>query len=328
MNLTCGRSRSDNTSFSLDVIKNGPDKKREVGEDGRPPPKSDVQRKSKKIEMKALSTLLLAIPNEYQHQFCNCANAKALWNALEKRFSGTKSTKRNQKAILKQLYENFMSLKNESMTQTFDRFNKLIGELATCGVKIEKDDLNRKFLRSLCEEWTIYTISFRHNDDLEDKDLMIVLEVEVEAKKKQTRYTHNAALLSNDSTAYGNTAVGDSNAAAKQDLNKDSILEAFLANHQINADDLEEMDIKWQSDMLTMRIKRFIKRTGRNNFGMRGRWSRESSPEYDRKLSICWEARYQEIRGVYEIPYANMNILGDTEWLIRSPIYASISVAC
>ncbi|KAI3758873.1 hypothetical protein L6452_06445 [Arctium lappa] len=95
------------------------------------------KRKMRQIEMKALSTLLLAIPSEYQHQFCNCVDANIMWNALEKRFSGTKSTKRNQKAILKQQYENFMSTKNESITQTFDRFNKLIGELATVGVKMD-----------------------------------------------------------------------------------------------------------------------------------------------------------------------------------------------
>nr|GFC78082.1 ribonuclease H-like domain-containing protein [Tanacetum cinerariifolium] len=33
---------------------------------------------------------------------------------------------------------------------------------------------------------------------------------------------------------------------------------------QINADDLEEMDLKWQMAMLTMRAKRFLQRTGRN----------------------------------------------------------------
>nr|GEZ48790.1 hypothetical protein [Tanacetum cinerariifolium] len=33
---------------------------------------------------------------------------------------------------------------------------------------------------------------------------------------------------------------------------------------QINPDDLEEMDLKWQMTMLTMRAKRFHKRTGRN----------------------------------------------------------------
>ena len=67
----------------------------------RPPPKNDGERKIRHSEMKALSTLLLAIPNEYQHQFHKCADAKVLWEALEKRFSGTKSTKRNQKTIFK-----------------------------------------------------------------------------------------------------------------------------------------------------------------------------------------------------------------------------------
>ena len=64
-----------------------------------------------------------------------------------------------------------MAGKNETMTQSFDRFNKLVGELATVGVKIDQDDLNRKFLRSLGDEWTMYTVSFRQSDKLEDKDL-------------------------------------------------------------------------------------------------------------------------------------------------------------
>ena len=53
----------------------------------------------------------------------------------KERFFGTKSTKRNQKSILEQQYENFMAGKNETMTQSFDRFNKLVGELATIGVQ-------------------------------------------------------------------------------------------------------------------------------------------------------------------------------------------------
>ena len=57
------------------------------------------------------------------------------------------------------------------MTQTFDKFNKLIGELATASVIIDQDDLNRKFLSSLGDEWTTYTISFILNDNLEDKEL-------------------------------------------------------------------------------------------------------------------------------------------------------------
>ena len=143
-----------------DIIENGSTTEGEASSDGkRAPLKNDTERKLRQSETKALSTLLLAIPNEYQHQFHKCADAKVLWEALEKRFSGTKSTKRNQKAILKQQYENFTAGKNETMTQTFDRFNKLVGELATVGVTIDQDDININFLRSL--EWTVYTVSFR-----------------------------------------------------------------------------------------------------------------------------------------------------------------------
>ncbi|KAJ9541604.1 hypothetical protein OSB04_028110 [Centaurea solstitialis] len=261
------------------------------------PPKSDADKKRKQTEMKALSTLLLAIPNEYQHQFCTCPDAKSLWIALENRFSGTKSSKRNQKALLKQQYENFTSTKNESMTQTFDRFNKLIGELANVEVKMEKDEVNRKFLRSLSEEWTMYTVSFRQGDDLEDKELedlyndLRIFEAEVEAKRRPTGYSHTIALYSseNPSSNFNTASTANINPASNnndntndksplsQDTNGDAVLEAFLANHvrsplinddleQINADDLEEMDIKWQMAMLTMRMKRFIRRTGRNNF--------------------------------------------------------------
>ncbi|KAI3745792.1 hypothetical protein L6452_08201 [Arctium lappa] len=285
------------TNYSMwDIIENGPSEAGKIGADGkRTPPKTDAERKTRQTEMKALSTLLLAIPNEYQHQFCNCTDAQMLWNALEKRFSGTKSTKRNQKAILKQQYENFMSTKNESMTQTFDRFNKLIGELATVGVEIDQDDLNRKFLRSLGDEWTMYTVSFRQNDQLEEKELddlyndLRVFESEVEAKKKPSGYVHNAALLSAPIDSTSNPESVSAANGANQEKGTETVFEAFLSSHgnsslinddleQLHPDDLEEMDIKWQMAMLYMRVKKFIKRTGRNNFSQR----REDGAGFDK----------------------------------------------
>ncbi|KAJ9545928.1 hypothetical protein OSB04_025635 [Centaurea solstitialis] len=167
-----------------------------------------------------------------------------------------------------QQYENFMSSKNETMTQTFDRYNKLIGELATVGVQIDNDDINRKFLRSLGEEWTMYTVSLRQSEDLENKELddlyndLRVFEVEVEAKRKPIGYSHNTALLSNESSQFNDSS-----------------------SHNTAADDLEDMDIKWQMAMLTMRIKRFIKRTGRNNFGMK----REDGAGFDKSKGRCYK---------------------------------------
>ncbi|KAJ9547082.1 hypothetical protein OSB04_019625 [Centaurea solstitialis] len=152
------------------------------------------------------------------------------------------------------------------------RFNKLIGELATVDVKMDKDDVNTRFLRSLGEEWTIYTVSFRQGDDLEDKELedlyndLRIFEAEVEAKRKPIGYSHNTTLLSSENlTSFNTTAsfnssatenITNQNSCASQESNGDAILEAFLASHvksslinddleQISADDLEKMDIKW-----------------------------------------------------------------------------------
>ncbi|KAJ9546963.1 hypothetical protein OSB04_019506 [Centaurea solstitialis] len=276
-----------------EVVENGSGVDEAAAEGGaRPPPRSDADRKRRQTEMKALSTLLLAIPNEYQHQFSTYTDAKSLWTALEKRFSGTKSTKRNQKAILKQ------------------QFNKLIGELATVDVKMDKDDVNRKFLRSLGKEWTIYTVSFRQGDDLEDKELedlyndLRIFEAEVEKKKRPIGYTHNTALLSENpnsfnTTAFNNTTVAyntTANETVSNETNEDTVLEAFLASHvksslinddldQINADDLEEMDIKWQMAMLTLRMKRFIRRTERNNFDLK----RGDKVGFDKSKVRCYK---------------------------------------
>ncbi|KAI3669351.1 hypothetical protein L6452_40584 [Arctium lappa] len=292
------------TDYSMwDIIENGPSEAGKIGPDGkRPPPKTDGERKIRQTEMKALSTLLLAIPNEYQHQFCNCTDAQILWNALEKRFAGTKSIKRNQRDVLKQQYENFTSSKNESMTQTFDRFNKLIGELATVGVKMEQDDINRKFLRSLGDEWTMYTVSYRQSDNLEEKELddiyndLRVFETEVETKKKPTGYIHNAALLSASTDTTTNPEAVSTASGVNSEKGTETIFEAFLSSHsnnslinddldQLHPDDLEEMDIKWQMAMLSMRVKKFIKRTGRNNFSQR----REDGAGFDKTKVECYK---------------------------------------
>ncbi|KAI3759043.1 hypothetical protein L6452_06616 [Arctium lappa] len=251
------------TDYSMwDIIENGPSEAGRIGPDGkRPPPKTD-----------------------------------------EKIFAGTKSIKRNQRDVLKQQYENFTSSKNESMTQTFDRFNKLIGELATIGVKMDQDDINRKFLRSLGDEWTMYTVSYRQSDNLEEKELddlyndLRVFETEVETKKKPTGYVHNAALLSASTDTTANPEVVSTASGVSSEKGTETIFEAFLSSHsntslinddldQLHPDDLEEMDIKWQMAMLSMRVKKFIKRTGRNNFSQR----REHGAGFDKTKVECYK---------------------------------------
>ena len=125
----------------------------------------------------------------------------------------------------------------------------------------------------------MYTVSFKQNDNLEDKELDLyndlrVFEAEVEAKKRPESYSHNAALLSSASESSASGDKGSTTFIPYQESACDSVLEAFLASHasssltnddleQIHPDDLEEMDLKWQMAILTLRVKRFISRTRR-----------------------------------------------------------------
>ncbi|KAI3681162.1 hypothetical protein L6452_35946 [Arctium lappa] len=167
---------------------------------------------------------------------------------------------------------------------------------------MEQDDVNRKFLRSLGDEWTMYTVSFRQKDQLEEKELddlyndLRVFESEVEAKKKPTGYVHNVALLSTSTNSTANPESVNAASGVNQEKGNESFFEAFLSSHgnsylinddleQLHPDDLEEMDIKWQMAMLSMRVKKFIKRTGRNNFSQR----REDGAGFDKSKVECYK---------------------------------------
>ncbi|GJU71015.1 hypothetical protein Tco_1262420 [Tanacetum coccineum] len=117
--------------------------------------------------MKSRGTLLMALPNKDQLKFHSYKDAKLLMEAIEKRYGGNKESKKVQRTLLKQQYENFSGSSSETMDQTFD---------------------------STMKQRTL----------LMGKDL-----------------------------------------------------------EQIDHDDLEEMDLQWEMAMLTIRARRFIKRTGR-----------------------------------------------------------------
>ncbi|GJT70970.1 hypothetical protein Tco_1030256 [Tanacetum coccineum] len=69
------------------------------------------------------------------------------------RYKENKESKKAQRTILKQQYENFEGLSSETIDQTIDRLQKLIGQLEVHGEVLEQEDINLKLLRSLPSEW-------------------------------------------------------------------------------------------------------------------------------------------------------------------------------
>ncbi|GJT26792.1 hypothetical protein Tco_0907067 [Tanacetum coccineum] len=79
------------------------------------------EKAQRRLEVKARSTLMMGIPNENQLKFSSIKDAKKLLEAVEKRFGKNAATRKTQRNLLKQQYENFTALSSEMLDQTIDR---------------------------------------------------------------------------------------------------------------------------------------------------------------------------------------------------------------
>nr|GEX66544.1 hypothetical protein [Tanacetum cinerariifolium] len=192
------------------------------------------QKLARKNELKARGTLLTALPDKHQLKFNSHKDAKTLIEAIEKRFGGNTETKKVQKTLLKQQYENFT------------------------------EDVNLKFLCSIPSEWKTHTLIWRNKADLEEQSLddlfnsLKINEAEVKNSSSTGTTTQNLAFVSSSNTDSTNDSVS---AAASVYTVCAKLLVSSLPNidslsNAIDVDDLEEMDLRWQMAMLTMRARR------------------------------------------------------------------------
>nr|GFB29908.1 ribonuclease H-like domain-containing protein [Tanacetum cinerariifolium] len=70
-------------------------------------PTTTKEKAQRRLELKVRSTLFMGIPNELQLKFNSIKDANSLLQAVEKRFGGNAATKKTQRNLLKQQYENF-----------------------------------------------------------------------------------------------------------------------------------------------------------------------------------------------------------------------------
>ncbi|GJZ75303.1 hypothetical protein Tco_0639768 [Tanacetum coccineum] len=197
----------------------------------------------RRLELKARSTLLMGIPNKHQLKFNSFKYDKSLLQALE--------------------------IHGESISQ---------------------EDVNQKFLRSLSPERNTHTIVWRNKPEIDTLSLddlfnnLKIYKSEVKGTSSINTNTQNIAFVSSNSNSSTNGAVntahGTTTASTQAiiinsttiDNLSDAVICAFFANQPnspqldnedlqlIHPDDLEEMNLRWQMDMLTMRARIFLKR--------------------------------------------------------------------
>nr|GEV74701.1 ribonuclease H-like domain-containing protein [Tanacetum cinerariifolium] len=174
------------------------------------------------------------------------------------------------------------------------QLQKLASQLEIHGVSLSQEDVNLKFLCSLPSEWKTHTLIWRNKADLEEQSLddlfnsLKIYETEVKQSTSTGTASQNLAFVSSshtdNSTDSLSAAASVSAACAKLpasplpnvDSLSNAVIYSFFASQstspqldnedlkQIDVDDLEEMDLKWQMAMLTMRARRFLQKTGKN----------------------------------------------------------------
>ncbi|GKA03248.1 ribonuclease H-like domain-containing protein [Tanacetum coccineum] len=226
-----------------DVIENGnsfkPVARTTTNADGTstsliPGPVTADEKTQKKNDVKARSMLLMALPNEHLLTFNQYKDAKTLFAAIQTRFGGNDATKKTQKTLLKQMYENFNAPSTESLDSIFNRLQKIVcqlrlqkivSQLAILGENISQEDLNLKFLR--------------------------ISNTNTQASTASTQVS--TANLSDDTIYAFLASQPNGSHLVHEDL------------EQIYEDDLEEIDLKWQLALLSIRTRKFFQKTGKKN---------------------------------------------------------------
>nr|GEV16656.1 hypothetical protein [Tanacetum cinerariifolium] len=203
-----------------------------AGAEGPIPLKTADQKLARKNELKAKSTLMLAIFDEHLLKFHACKDA-------------------NQ----------------EGLDKTYDMFQKLISQLEIHGEVISQEEVNLKLLRSLPSAWNNIALIIRNKSDLDTLSMddlynnLKVCESEIKGQSSSNSNSQNVAFVTLDNSSSTNETVNIAHSVSAAS-SKDQASTTSYAD-DIDTDNLEEIDLKWQVATLTMRVKRFIKKIER-----------------------------------------------------------------
>nr|GEW56126.1 putative ribonuclease H-like domain-containing protein [Tanacetum cinerariifolium] len=256
------------------------------------------QKLARRNELKARGTLLMALLDKHQLKLNSHKDAKTLMEAIEKCFGGNTKTK---KKLVSQLEIHGVSLSQEDVnlkflhslpsewkTHTLIWRNKAneeehsLDEFQSTSPQLDNEDLKQIDVEDLEEidlRWQMAMLTMRARRECRSpKDIRRTGVAEPQRRTAPVENSTSNALVSQCDVS------GVMIRVIKQRRSLITLL-LWLLRHQallliisqssnpqldnkdlkqIDADDLEEIDLKWQMAMLTMKARKFLQKTGRN----------------------------------------------------------------
>nr|GEX67766.1 hypothetical protein [Tanacetum cinerariifolium] len=221
----------------------------------------DMQKR--KNDVKARTTLLLSLPDEHQLRFSKYKTAQELWAAILKTFSGNEATKKTKKNLLKQQYGNFKAEGSKTLEQTFNRLLALEWLMHTI-VWRNRSDLDTMSLDDLYNHLKVYESEVQNKSKPNSQNMAFISSTKHSMRNEEVNTTSVSTASTNVPTASANIEVAnisqDTACAYIASQSSGSQIK-FKDINQIDEDDMEEIDIKWNMALLSMRVDRFWKKT-------------------------------------------------------------------
>nr|GEU81924.1 hypothetical protein [Tanacetum cinerariifolium] len=198
----------------------------------------DMQKR--RNDVKARTTLLLALPDEHQLRFSKYNTAQELWAVILKTFGGNEATKKTKKNLLKQQYGNFKAEGSDTLEQTFNRLQAIVSHL--------ESDLDTMSLDDLFNHLKVYEPEVQKKSKSKSQNMAFISS----AKNNSGNEEVNTASILTASTQVSPTgpkiataSIGlDTACAYIASQSNGSQIKYEDINH-IDEDGIEEMDIKW-----------------------------------------------------------------------------------
>ncbi|GJX64665.1 putative ribonuclease H-like domain-containing protein [Tanacetum coccineum] len=204
--------------------------------------------------------LLIELPNEHLMTFNQYKDAKTLFAAIQTRFVGNEATKKTQKTLLKQIYKNFSASSTKSLDSIFNRLQLAILDTMSFdnlynNIKIVEQEVKRTASSSLSSSSQNMAFVSSPSSTNEVNTAYGVSTANTQVSPTSTQVSTASTQVSTASTQVSTANLSD------------ATIYAFLANQpngsqlvhedleQIHEDDLEEMDLKWQLALLSMRTR-------------------------------------------------------------------------
>nr|GEW68698.1 hypothetical protein [Tanacetum cinerariifolium] len=229
-------------------------------------------------ETKARNLLLQSLFEDHMADFHHLDDAREIWLAVKARFGGNEESKKMRKTMLKQEFSEFSVSEEEGLHKSYDRFQKILSQLNQMQEKPDNDDVNIKSLEIDVKGGSSYgsrsiTVAPTHS-------------AFIGAASTNTRMVYYDQPSHSSSITY----TSDHSGSIIEDVlhsfvakNKPTQQLAYEDFEQVDQLEMEELDIKWQMAMLSLRINKFQKKAGRKiNF------NNKDSARFDRRKARCY----------------------------------------